>query len=58
MSSARRLSQVLSALPPARWARARLLFMNRALAPERMGQVGQGLGDVALADPDRAVEDD
>ena len=58
VSSASRLSQVRSARPPARWARTRLVLRNRASAPARIGEVGQGLGDVALADADRAVEDD
>ena len=58
MSSASRLSQVRSARPPARWARTRLVLVNRASAPARIGEVGEGLGDVALADADGAVEDD
>ena len=58
VSSASRLSQVRSARPPARWARARLVLRNRALGAGADGQVGQGLGDVGLADPDRPVEDD
>src|SRR6267154_725976 len=36
VSSASRLSQVRSACPPARWASALLVFMNRASAPARM----------------------
>jgi hypothetical protein len=50
VSSARRLSQVRSALPPARLARTRLVFMNRGFGVGPDGQVGEGLGDVALAD--------
>ena len=52
------MSQVRSAWPPARWARARLVLRNRASAPCADGQVAEGLGDVGFADADRAVEDD
>ena len=58
MSSASRLSQVWSALPPARWARARLVFEEPGVGAGADRQVGQGLGDVALADADGPVEDD
>ena len=58
MSSASRLSQVRSALPPARWARTRLVLSEPGLGSGPDGEVGEGLGDVALADADRAVEDD
>ena len=58
MSSASRLSQVRSARPPARWARTRLVLSEPGLGAGADREVGEGLGDVALADPDGPVEDD
>ena len=57
-SSRRRRVQVRSAWPPARSARTRLVLAKRTSAPWRMARWPEGLGDVGLADADRAVEDD
>ena len=54
---ARRWSQVRSACPPARSARSAAGLGEADLGAGADGQVAQGLGDVGLADPDRAVED-
>ena len=58
MSSASRLSQVRSALPAGQVGQgpAGLDEPGLGAGPDR--EVGEGLGDVALADADRAVEDD
>src|SRR3954454_4807908 len=58
VSSASRLSQVRSALPPGEVGQDAAGLEEPCLGPGADGEVGQGLGDVALADADRAVEDD
>jgi IstB-like ATP binding protein len=57
-SSARRLCQVRSAWPPARWARARLVLVNRASAPWRMARWPRACATWLLPTPAGSVEDD